>query len=138
MPGGVLLYVEDEEASVFLFETTLRDLGRDIDFHRVADGEQAVAFLRKDGSYAAAPRPDLILLDLNLPKLNGLQVLAKIQGDDALKSIPVVIFTSSSLSTDRRRSLALGAKDYLVKPTSLDGFVEIVKNTCDMVCRQGR
>lgn len=128
-----LLYVEDEEAAVFLFETTLRDLGSDIRFHRVADGEQALAFLRKNGAYNTAPTPDLVVLDLNLPKVSGLQVLADIHGDDSLRSIPVVIFTSSSLSADRRRSLALGARQFLIKPSSLDGFIQIVKDACSMV-----
>lgn len=133
MADRILLYAEDEDAAVFLFEATLQDLGSDIKLCRVADGEQAIAFLRKSGAYLDAPTPDLVILDLNLPKLSGLQVLTAIQGDEALRSIPVVIFTSSSLSADRRRSLALGAKEFIVKPPSLDGFIEIVKNACSMV-----
>jgi CheY-like chemotaxis protein len=133
MADRVLLYVEDEEAAVFLFEMTLRDLGSDIQFHRVADGEQAISFLRKHGAYRGAPTPDLVLLDLNLPKVSGLQVLAQIQADGALRSIPVVIFTSSSLPADRRRSLALGAREYIIKPSSLDSFIEVVKNTCSLL-----
>lgn len=129
----VLLYVEDEDAAVFLFETTLQDLGSDIQFHRVADGEQAISFLTKAEGYRDAPTPGLILLDLNLPKLSGLQVLARIQSDEQLRSIPVVIFSSSSLPADRRRALALGATEYIVKPASLDSFVEVVKSTCSMV-----
>ena len=133
MADRVLLYVEDEDAAVFLFEMTLRDLGSDIQFHRVADGEQAISFLRKNGAYRGAPTPDLVLLDLNLPKVSGLQVLAQIQGDAALRSIPVVIFTSSSLPADRRRSLALGAREYIIKPSSLDSFIEVVKNACSLL-----
>lgn len=133
MSARNLLYVEDEEAAVFLFESTLRDLGTNIQLHRVADGEQALAFLRKLGAYRAAPTPDLVLLDLNLPKMSGLQVLAHIHNDELLRSIPVVIFTSSSLSADRRRSLALGAREFIIKPASLDGFIQIVKDACSMV-----
>jgi CheY-like chemotaxis protein len=133
MSARNLLYVEDEEAAVFLFESTLKDLGTDIQFHRVADGEQALAFLRKDAPYTSAPTPDLVVLDLNLPKVSGLQVLAHIHNDALLGSIPVIIFTSSSLSADRRRSLALGAKEFIIKPASLDRFIQIVKDTCSMV-----
>ncbi len=133
MPARILLYVEDEDAAVFLFETTLRDLGYDIEFHRVADGEAAIGFLRKTGHYHDAPTPGLVLMDLNLPKLTGIQVLAAMQADETLRSIPVIIFTSSSLSADRRRSLALGASQYITKPSSLDGFIEVVKDTCSML-----
>ena len=133
MADRILLYVEDEDAAVFLFETTLRDLDYNVKFHRVADGEAAIAFLKKTGTYTQAPTPDLILLDLNLPKVSGMQVLAAVQADEGLRSIPVVIFTSSSLSSDRRRSLALGARHYITKPSSLDGFIEAVKDTCSML-----
>ncbi len=135
MREPVLLYVEDEDASVFLFEATLRELNIDIQFHRVADGEQAIAFLQKTGLYQEAPTPNLVFLDLNLPKLSGLQVLEQVKRDDVLRSIPVVIFTSSSLSSDRSRSLALGAKQFIVKPASLDSFIEVVKTACEMAYR---
>jgi CheY-like chemotaxis protein len=133
MGARTLLYVEDEEAAAFLFETTIRDLGVDVEFHRVADGEAAIEFLEKQGLYRSAPTPGLVVLDLNLPKVSGLQVLAHIQQDAALRSIPVVIFTSSSLDADRSQSLALGARQYITKPSSLDGFVAVVKDTCSMI-----
>jgi CheY-like chemotaxis protein len=133
MARPVLLYVEDEEAAVFLFETTLQDLGSDIQFHRVPDGEAAIAFLGKNGAYRDAPTPGLVLLDLNLPKVNGFEVLAHVQGTAALSSIPVVIFTSSTRSSDRTRSLALGARRFISKPASLDGFIDVVKSVSRML-----
>jgi CheY-like chemotaxis protein len=130
MGERVLLYVEDEDAAVFLLETALREAGIQVQLYRVSDGEQALAFLRCSGAYAKAPRPDLILLDLNLPRKNGLEVLSEMQSDELLRHHNVIVFTSSSLSADRRRSLALGAQEYITKPSSFDGFVEAVKTAC--------
>lgn len=130
MPDKVLLYVEDEDAAVFLLETALREAGIAVQLFRVSDGEQALAFLRHSGAYAKAPRPDLILLDLNLPRMTGLEVLSEMQNNGELRSIGVVVFTSSSLAADRKRSLSLGAKEYITKPASFDGFVEAVRVAC--------
>lgn len=126
----VLLYVEDEDAAVFLLETALKEAGIQVRLFRVSDGEQALAFLRGSGSYEKAPKPDLILLDLNLPRKNGLEVLAEMQNDHLLRDHHVTVFTSSSLPADKRKSLALGAQEYITKPSSFDGFVEAVKAAC--------
>ena len=133
MQRRVLLYVEDEEAAVYLFETTLRELGYDIQFHRVPDGEAAIAFLGKHGVYRDAPTPGLVLLDLNLPKVSGFEVLAHLQENAVLNSIPVVIFTSSARHVDRVRSLALGARRFITKPASLDSFIAVVKSVSMML-----
>lgn len=130
MGESVLLYVEDEDAAVFLLETALREAGIRVQLYRVSDGEQALAFLRGSGAYEKAPRPDLILLDLNLPRKNGLEVLSEMQSDEMLRDHNVIVFTSSALSADRRKSLALGAQEYITKPSSFDGFVEAVKTAC--------
>ena len=127
---NVLLYVEDEDAAVFLLETALKEADIPARLYRVSDGEQALAFLRKAGAYEKAPRPDLILLDLNLPRKTGFEVLSEVQRANELRDISVVVFTSSSLPADRRRSLALGAKRYITKPSSFDGFIEAVKEAC--------
>lgn len=132
MDERVLLYVEDEDAAVFLLETALREAGIQLKLYRVSDGEQALAFLRGAGAYEKAPRPDLILLDLNLPRKNGLEVLSEMQNDSRLRDIVVIVFTSSALSSDRRKSLALGAREYITKPSSFDGFVQAVKNACSL------
>jgi CheY-like chemotaxis protein len=133
IPHRVLLYVEDEEAAVFLFEIALRELGCDIQFHRVADGEAAIAFLAKRDSYSDAPTPGLVLLDLNLPKVSGFEVLAHLQANADLNAIPVVIFTSSARPADRVRSLSLGARKFITKPASLDSFIDVVRSVSLMV-----
>ena len=130
MPDRVLLYVEDEDAAVFLLETALKEAEIDVSLFRVADGEEAMAFLKRSGSYQSAPRPDLVLLDLNLPRKGGLEVLSDMRDADDLRAMSVVVFTSSSLPADKRKSLALGAQHYITKPSSFDGFVEAIKNAC--------
>jgi DNA-binding response OmpR family regulator len=130
MNQRVLLYVEDEDAAVFLLETAIKEAAIDVALYRVADGEEALAFLRKTGEYREMPRPDMVLLDLNLPRKNGLEVLSEMRDSQELRSLPVVVFTSSSLAIDKRKSLALGAQDYITKPASFDGFVAAVKSAC--------
>jgi two-component system, chemotaxis family, response regulator Rcp1 len=126
----VMLYVEDEDAAVFLLETALKEMKIDVELYRVSNGEDALAFLNRSGAYRAAPRPELVLLDLNLPRKGGLEVLSEIQGNDALRGLSVVVFTSSSLATDRKKSLALGAQEYITKPSSFDGFLTAIKAVC--------
>lgn len=95
---------------------------------RVADGEQAIQFLRQEGAYADCPRPDVLLLDLSLPKLDGHQVLATIKKDPRLASIPVVILSTSDSPEDRRKAYELGANSYLVKPLDFDRFRQMVQD----------
>src|SRR6476619_4918442 len=104
MSVPVMLYVEDEDAAVFLLETALKEMKIDLELYRVSNGEDALAFLNRSGAYRDAPRPELILLDLNLPRKGGLEVLSEIQGNEALRGLSVVVFTSSSLATDRKKS----------------------------------
>jgi two-component system, chemotaxis family, response regulator Rcp1 len=127
MARRVLLYVEDDDAAFLAMQLTLQEAQAQIDLLRAVDGEQALAFVRKKNSYCDAPRPDLILLDLNLPKRSGIEVLAELKSDESLSSIPVIIFSSSRRPVDEDRSLKLGAQEYLTKPSSLEGFVETVK-----------
>ncbi len=130
MGARVLLYVEDEDAAFSLFQTALKAAEIEVQLHRASDGEQALDFLRQTGLFLKRPRPDLVVLDLNLPRKNGLDVLSEMKGDDDLQGITVVVFTSSSLTADKRRSMALGAHDYITKPFTYDGFVEAVKMAC--------
>lgn len=95
----------------------------------VADGEEAMAYLRRQGKYAKSTRPDLVLLDLNLPKMDGRQVLAEIKSDEVLKSIPVVILTTSAAETDIIKSYSLHANCYITKPIDLDQFMKVVQAT---------
>lgn len=130
MGSHVLLYIEDEDAAVFLLETALREAEIGVDLYRVSDGEQALGFLRRSGPYHNAPKPDLILLDLNLPRKSGLEVLAEIQTSESLRHIPTIVFTSSALPQDKKQSFALGAQEYITKPSSFDAFVEAVRSIC--------
>jgi DNA-binding response OmpR family regulator len=124
-----LLYVEDEDAAAFLLETALQEHNLKIQLFRVCDGEQALAFLNKAGPYAKAPTPQLILLDLNLPRLNGFQLLEHLRNSN-IPVVPVVVFTSSSLLTDKVRSLSLGAQEFITKPSNLDDFFQSVYRAC--------
>ena len=137
MAERILLYVEDEDAAVFLLETALKEACIPVRLYRVSDGEQALAFLTRSGRYEKAPRPDLILLDVNLPRKNGLEVLAEIQSSESLRSIPTVIFTSSALASDRTKSLALGAQEYITKPSTFDTFLEAVTRVCSYLPPNG-
>jgi len=94
--------------------------------HEVRDGEEALDFLRKEGEYAGAPRPSLILLDLKMPRMDGLELLKIIKGDDSLKKIPVVVLTGSNKSKDVERAFQLGCNSYIVKPVTIQNFIETV------------
>ena len=118
----VVLSVEDDDAAYFLISSAFRDLGPGLELHRVEDGDAALEFLNRQGAHPDAPRPSLVLLDMNLPKLTGPEVLARIQGSDVLRDIPVVVFSSSKAQGDRTRCLALGAKDFITKPSNYEAF----------------
>ena len=133
MSEHVLLYAEDEDAAVFLLEMALKEANIALTLHRVSDGEEALSFLHQNGAYVRAPKPDMILLDLNLPRKSGHEVLSAIREDEGLKRIPVVIFTSSSAPSDRRKSMALGAQLHITKPSSFDGFVDAIRDACGFV-----
>jgi CheY-like chemotaxis protein len=123
-----ILLVEDSPGDVRLTREALKDAKVHITLHVVKDGAEAMAFLRREGKYAHVPRPDLILLDLNLPKKDGRAILAEIKEDPQLKCIPIVILTTSSSEEDILRSYQLHANCYITKPVSLDGFVKVVKS----------
>jgi len=130
MPLNVLL-VEDSPGDIRLTQETFRDANRAIHLHVATDGVEAMAFLMRDGAHIHAPRPDIILLDLNLPKMDGREVLARIKEDDSLKLIPTVILTTSDAQADIVRSYQLHANCYLRKPVRLDEFEKLVKSIND-------
>lgn len=123
----VILMVEDNPGDVRLTQETLKEGKVHNTMHVVWDGEEAMTFLRRKGKYADAPRPDIILLDLNLPKKDGREVLAEIKEDPSLKRIPVVILTTSRAEEDILRSYELHANCYITKPVGLEQFLEVVK-----------
>jgi two-component system, chemotaxis family, response regulator Rcp1 len=126
-----ILLVEDNEGDARLAKEALRDSKIRNTLHHVTDGEEAMAFLRKEGNYSLVPRPDLILLDLNLPKKDGRQVLAEIKNDENLKRIPVVILTVSSAEEDILKSYNLHANCYITKPLDIDQFMKVVRSVED-------
>ncbi len=123
-----ILLVEDSEGDVRLTREALRDAKLANNLHVVTDGEAAIAFLRREGPYADAKKPDLILLDLNLPKKDGREVLADIKSDPALRRIPVVVLTTSQAERDIITSYDLHANCFISKPVDLDQFVTVVSS----------
>ncbi len=123
-----ILVVDDNPGDVDLVGTALAQSARNSRIHAVNDGEEAIAFLRRCGKYADAVRPDLLLLDLNLPRKDGRAVLADMKGDPALRKIPVVIFSTSRSGRDIAGSYELGANCYVNKPCGLTDFLAAVQS----------
>ena len=126
-----ILLVEDNPGDVRLTIEALREAKVCNRIHTVYDGMQALAFLNRDGSYVNVPSPDLIMLDLNLPKKDGREVLASIKANERIKHIPVVILTTSKSEEDIVKSYELQASCYVTKPVDLDQFLEVVKSIGD-------
>lgn len=127
----IVLLVEDSPGDVRLTQEAFRDAKVQIDLHVATDGVEAMAFLRREAEQRKAPRPDLILLDLNLPKMDGPEVLALIKASDDLKTIPVVVLTTSGSEDDILRTYRLHANCYLTKPVDLNEFLNVVKSIDD-------
>jgi two-component system, chemotaxis family, response regulator Rcp1 len=123
----MVLIVEDNDADVHLTLTALRDASIANEINVVEDGEQAMSFLKQEGSYAAAPRPDLILLDLNLPKKDGFQVLAEMKANPHLTRIPVIVVSGSAQESDISRAYDLQIAAYLVKPVNVDDYFSAIR-----------
>jgi chemotaxis family two-component system response regulator Rcp1 len=126
-----ILLVEDNLGDIRLTEEALKESRLTVNLNTVMDGEEAMSFLRKQGKYATAPTPDLILLDLNLPKKDGRQVLKEIKEDANLKTIPIVILTISNADQDIIESYDLNANCYITKPLDFNKFIEVVKSIED-------
>lgn len=126
-----VLLIEDDMGDVELTEAALAKSKLKINLNVVNDGEEALAYLRQEGQYTDAVRPNLIVLDLNLPGLSGLEILSAIKSDQHIKSIPVVILTTSDANTDISRSYELGVNCYITKPIGLKEFVKIVNSIED-------
>jgi CheY-like chemotaxis protein len=123
-----ILLVEDSQGDIRLIREALRELRGGHILHVVSDGVEAISFLRRMGPYVAAPRPDLILLDLNLPRKNGREVLTEIKTDKRLCDIPVVILTISTAEEDILSAYRLHANCYVIKPVNLDLFFRVVQS----------
>jgi two-component system, chemotaxis family, response regulator Rcp1 len=123
-----ILLVEDSPGDVRLTREAFRSVDRSLRLHVAVDGVEAIAFLRRQGVHAEAPRPDLILLDLNLPKMDGRQVLAEIKRDDNLRTIPTVILTTSAAQEDIEAVYQLRANCCFTKPVEYDAFEALLKS----------
>jgi CheY-like chemotaxis protein len=126
-PAEILL-VEDSPGDVRLMQEALREGKVANRVHVVGDGVEAMAFLRREGDYADAPRPDLLLLDLNLPKKDGREVLAELKADEDLRRIPTVVLTTSQAEEDVLKAYNLHANCFMTKPVDLGQFLDLVKN----------
>ncbi|MCL4473713.1 MAG: response regulator [Actinobacteria bacterium] len=122
-----ILLVEDNPADIRLTQEALKECKMVNTLNVVTDGVEAIAYLMREGEHTGASRPDLILLDLNLPLMNGQEVLAKIKESPGLKSIPVVVLTASAAEQDIVRSYDLNCNCYVTKPLDLDRFIEVVQ-----------
>jgi two-component system, chemotaxis family, response regulator Rcp1 len=126
-----LLLVEDNPGDVRLTREAFREVDGSVQLHVASDGVEAMAFLRREGAHSDAPRPDFILLDLNLPRMDGREVLAHIKADDTLHTIPTVILTTSDADADILKSYELNANAYLKKPVTLEAFESLVRSIND-------
>jgi two-component system, chemotaxis family, response regulator Rcp1 len=126
-----ILLVEDNPGDERLTREALKEGKVYSNLHWVKDGVEAMAFLRREGKYAAAPRPEIILLDLNLPRKDGREVLEEVKADDRLRRIPVVILTTSKAEEDVLRTYNLHANCFVTKPVDLDKFMVVVKSIDD-------
>jgi two-component system response regulator len=129
-PAEILL-VEDNENDVLLTREAFRRAHLMVNLYHVRDGEECMAFLRKQGPYAAAPAPDLILLDLNMPRKGGKEVLAEIGADEALRHLPVIVLTTSAADQDVHDMYRLRCSGYIVKPVDFEQFSTVVKQFAD-------
>jgi two-component system, chemotaxis family, response regulator Rcp1 len=127
MPIDILL-VEDNEGDIRLMREVLGEINPTARLHVVTDGVEAMQFLGYQGSYLAAPRPDVIVLDLNLPKLHGREVLARVKANPHLQTIPVIVLTSSEAESDVESSYRLMANSYLRKPDNFDEFEQMARS----------
>jgi CheY-like chemotaxis protein len=126
-----ILLVEDDPGDVVITTEALRRTDLSHELHTVSDGEEALDYLRRQGAHTAAVRPDLVLLDLNLPRLHGREVLARAKADPDLSTIPIVVFSTSEASEDIMASYELHANAYVSKPVDFEAFVRVVRQIDD-------
>ena len=129
----VILIVEDDHAAYVLLELGFNEIGGSFRVYRVENGWEALYFLHRSAPYTDVPRPDLILLDLNMPGLNGFDVLHAMKDHAELSAIPVVVLTSSRSSRDREKSLELGARAFVTKASDIDEFLNSLRDVCSFV-----
>ncbi len=129
-PAEILL-VEDSDDDVELTRLGFKRARFAVKLHHVSNGEECMSFLRKQGRYAGVPTPDLVLLDLNMPRMDGNEVMEEVSRDHALKHLPIVVLTSSKAEEDILRSYKLRCSSYLVKPINFEGFATMIQSLSD-------
>lgn len=125
-----ILLVEDNQDDLDLTRETFRRTNRSIDIHHVSDGKECMEFLRKSGKFSSAPTPDLVLLDLNMPGMDGRDVLNAVSADSNLKHLPIVVLSTSNAQTDVMVSYQLGCRSFLTKPVDIIRFQQMVSELC--------
>ncbi|MFU8788765.1 MAG: response regulator [Methylobacter sp.] len=131
-PRGVdILLLEDEPSDAYLVKMALKEAKVLAKLHHVVDGREGLDFLNRTGKYADAPRPDLIFLDLNMPRMNGCEFLAIIKADARFKGIPTVVLTTSDVESDIVQSYQLGATSYITKPVDMLHFISAIQHVSD-------
>lgn len=130
-PMPIVLLAEDNENDVELTRLGFEQAKMPVTLHHVKDGEEGIAFLRKEGQYASAPTPDLVLLDLNMPRMDGREMLAEIAADDRLKHIPVIVLTTSSAEAEILNMYRLRCSSYIVKPMTFAEFSRVMETIAD-------
>jgi len=128
---AVILLAEDNDNDVELTKLGFRRAKFAVELHHVSNGEECLAFLRKQAPYAAAPTPDIILLDLNMPRMDGIEVMEEINKDEQLKHLVTVVMTSSKADEDVMRSYKLRCSSYLVKPINFEAFAKMIESLGD-------
>lgn len=123
-----LLHVEDDDAMAMVFRAAVAEAAIEVNLFRVSDGEQALGYLRGEEPYAGSERPDFVFLDLHMPRVDGWQVLEEIREDDRLRSIPIIVFSTSCVQADRDRAYALGAERFVTKPASFSLLIAEVES----------
>jgi len=126
-----VLLVEDDPGDALMIREALETYAPETDIAAVVDGVDALRYLRREDEFAGTPRPDLVLLDLNMPRKDGREVLAEVKADRDLRTIPVVVLTTSSAAQDIRRSYQLHANAYVTKPVDFERFIEVVRRIDD-------
>jgi CheY-like chemotaxis protein len=132
----VVLHIEDDDAAAYLFRLMLRQHGADIDLFRLCNGEDGILFLTRSGLFADAPRPAVIVLDLQIPKKNGHDVLAECRQQGDLQNTPVIMFSSSILPADKERAFTLGANGYIRKSPDLKSYAEVAAQVMRYISRK--
>lgn len=128
---AIVLMAEDNPDHVFLARESLREAHLNVDLHVVETGDRCLAFLRQEPPYQDAPRPDLLLLDVNMPRMDGYEVMEEISRDESLRSLTVIVLTTSPSVVDINRMYALGCKSYITKPVDFESFTAAVKKLAD-------